>query len=168
MNKHLKIEQCRDALSAVSRLSQASDYLLGNLLSVLEEFPEKSLMQDEQGLFRQKRLDVLGVAVSKEYPEDPEGRATYGMCWQLDDVSWATLAEALDTVNPEYSERADLIGEFRTSIVAKPQEEYVRCSFNYEGHEFMCLMSWDRAVRMGYIEPKEDLDQISIEEVTLV
>lgn len=164
MNKYLKIEQCGDALNAVSRLSQASDYLLGNLLSVLEEFPEKSLMQDERSIFHQKQLDVLGVTVSKEYPKDSEGRATYSMCWQLDDVSWATLAEALDTVNPEHSD----LGEFRTSIVAKPQEEYVRCSFNYEGHEFMCLMSWDRAVRMGYIEPKEDSDQISIEEVTSV
>lgn len=171
MNKYLKIEQCSDALNAVSQLSQASDYLLGNLLSVLEEFPEKSLMQDERSLLHQKRLDVLGVTVSKEYPKDHEGRATYSMCWHLDDVSWVTLAEALDTVNPEHSERTDLIeyfGEFHMSIVAKPQEEYVRCSFNYEGHEFMCLMSWDRAVRMGYIEPKEDPDQISIEEVTSV
>ena len=43
-----------DALNAISRLSQASDYLLCTLLSVTEESP---------------RFNVLSVTVSKEYPQ---------------------------------------------------------------------------------------------------
>ena len=40
MNKYLRVKQCDDAINAIGQLSQASDYLLGNLLSVTEDFPE--------------------------------------------------------------------------------------------------------------------------------
>ena len=133
----MKIKQCGGALNAISRLSQASDYLLCNLLSVTEESP---------------RFDVLGVTVSKEYPR------AYKMCWQLDDTSWRTLAEALITLDPAYSERKDLMeyfGEFHIHIVAEPADEYERLSFDYEGHEFMCLMLREQAERLGYIEPEQ-------------
>ena len=123
----MKIKQCDDALNAISRLSQASDYLLCNLLSVTEESP---------------RFNVLSVTVSKEYPQ------AYKMCWQLDDTSWQTLAEALTTLDPEHSERKDLMeyfGEFHMHIVAEPADEYERLSFDYEGHEFMCLMLREQA-----------------------
>ena len=153
MNKYLRVKQCDDAINAISRLGQASDYLLGNLLSVIEEFPEESLAGDPAGL----RFDVLGVNVSKEYHEG--ARPTYKMCWQLDDTSWRTLAEALTTLDPDYSEREDLMeyfGEFHTHIVAKPADEYERLSFDYEGHEFMCLMLREQAERLGYIEPEPE------------
>ena len=133
----MKIKQCDDALNAISRLSQASDYLLCNLLSVTEESP---------------RFNVLSVTVSKEYPQ------AYKMCWHLDDTSWRTLAEALTTLDPEHSERNYLMeyfGEFHIHIVAKPADEYERLSFDYEGHEFMCLMSRKQAERLGYIEPEQ-------------
>ena len=117
-------------INAISRLSQASDYLLCNLLSVTE-------------------FNVLGVTVSKEYPQ------AYKMCWQLDDTSWRTLTEALIA---EYSERKDLI-----HIVAEPADKYARLSFDYEGHEFMCLMLRKQAERLGYIEP--ELEQMVIEGV---
>lgn len=146
MNKY---KQCDDAINAISRLSQASDYLLCNLLSVTEEFPEESLAGDPEGL----RFDVLGVNVSKEYHEG--ARPTYKMCWQLDDTSWRTLAEALTTLDPEYSEREDLM-EFHIHIVAEPADKYTRLSFDYEGHEFMCLMPRKQAERLGYIEPEPE------------
>ena len=150
MNKYLKVKQCDDAISAISQLKQASDYLLCNLLNVIEEFPEESLAE---GL----RFNVLSVTVSKEYHED--ARPTYKMCWQLDDTSWRTLAEALTTLDPEYSEREDLMeyfGEFHIHIVAKSADEYARLSFDYEGHEFMCLMPREQAERLGYIEPEPE------------
>ena len=134
----MKIKQCDDAINAISQLKQASDYLLCNLLSVTEESP---------------RFNVLSVTVSKEYHEP-----TYKMCWHLDDTSWRTLAEALTTLDPEYSERNDLMeyfGEFHIHIVAKPADEYERLSFDYEGHEFMCLMLREQAERLGYIEPEQ-------------
>ena len=133
-------KQCDGALNAISRLSQASDFLLCNLLSVTES----------------PRFNVLGVTVSKEYHEG--ARPTYKMCWQLDDTSWRTLAEALTTLDPEYSEHNDLMeyfGEFHIHIVAKPADEYMRLSFDYEGHEFMCLMLREQAERLGYIEPEQ-------------
>ena len=150
----MKIKQCDDAINAISRLSQASDYLLGNLLSVTEEFPEESP--------ESPRFDVLGVTVSKEYHED--ARPTYKMRWQLDDTSWRTLAEALTTLDPEYSEREDLM-EFHIHIVAEPADEYARLSFDYEGHEFMCLMPRKQAERLGYIEPEPEPEQMVIEGV---
>ena len=116
-------------INAVSRLSQASDFLLCNLLSVTEE-----------------SLDVLGVNVSKEYHED--ARPTYKMYWQLDDTSWRTLVEALTTLDPE---REDLV-----HIVAESADKYARLSFDYEGHEFMCLMLREQAERLGYIEPEPE------------
>ena len=134
-----------DALNAISQLSQASDYLLCNLLSVTEGSP---------------RFNVLSVTVSKEYPQ------AYKMCWHLDDTSWRTLAEALTTLDPEHSERNYLMeyfGEFHIHIVAKPADEYERLSFDYEGHEFMCLMLREQAERLGYIEP--ELEQMVIEGV---
>ena len=132
-------KQCDDAINTISRLSQASDYLLCNLLSVTEESP---------------RFNVLSVTVSKEYPQ------AYKMCWQLDDTSWRTLAEALTALDPEYSERKDLI-----HIVAKPADEYERLSIDYEGHEFMCLMLREQAERLGYIEPEPEPEQMVIEGV---
>ena len=146
----MKIKQCDDAINAISRLSQASDYLLCNLLSVIEEFPEESLAGDPVS----PRFDVLGVTVSKEYHEP-----TYKMRWQLDDTSWRTLAEALTTLDPEYSERKDLMeyfGEFHIHIVAEPADKYARLSFDYEGHEFMCLMPREQAERLGYIETEPE------------
>ena len=137
----MKIKQCGDALNAISRLSQASDFLLCNLLSVTES----------------PRFNVLGVTVSKEYHEG--ARPTYKMCWQLDDTSWRTLAEALTTLDPEHSERKDLMeyyGEFHMHIVAEPADEYERLSFDYEGHEFMCLMPHKQAERLGYIESEPE------------
>ena len=134
-------------INAISRLSQASDYLLCNLLSVTEESP----------------VNVLSVTVSKEY-HGP----TYKMCWQLDDTSWRTLAEALTTLDPDYSEREDLMeyfGEFHIHIVAEPADEYARLSFDYEGHEFMCLMLRKQAQRLGYIEPEPEPEQMVIEGV---
>ena len=128
------IMKINDAINAISRLSQASDYLLCNLLSVTEESP---------------RFNVLSVTVSKEYPQ------AYKMCWQLDDTSWRTLAEALTTLDPEHSEREDLM-EFHMHIVAEPVDEYTRLSFDYEGHEFMCLMLREQAERLGYIEPEPE------------
>ena len=127
-----------DVFNAISQLSQASDFLLRNRLSVTEESP---------------RFNVLSVTVSKEYPQ------AYKMCWQLDDTSWRTLAEALTTLDPEYSEREDLMeyfGEFHIHIVAEPADEYERLSFDYEGHEFMCLMPREQAERLGYIEPEPE------------
>ena len=162
MNNYLKVKQCDDAINAISRLSQASDYLLRNLLSVTEEFPEESLARDPEGL----RFDVLGVTVSKEYHEG--ARPTYKMCWQLDDTSWRTLAEALTTLDPEYSEREDLMeyfGEFHIHIVAEPADKYARLSFDYEGHEFMCLMLREQAERLGYIEAEPEPEQMVIEGV---
>ena len=144
MNKY------NDALDAISRLSQASDYLLRNLLSVTEEFPEESLTRDPES----PRFDVLGVTVSKEYHEG--ARPTYKMCWQLDDTSWRTLAEALTTLDPEY------FGEFHIHIVAEPADKYARLSFDYEGHEFMCLMLREQAERLGYIEPEPEPEQMVI------
>ena len=144
----MKIKQCDDAINAISQLKQASDYLLCNLLSVTEESP---------------RFNVLSVTVSKEYHEP-----TYKMCWHLDDTSWRTLAEALTTLDPEYSERNDLMeyfGEFHIHIVAKPADEYERLSFDYEGHEFMCLMLREQAERLGYIEPEPEPEQMVIEGV---
>ena len=141
------------AINAVSRLSQTSDYLLRNLLNVIEEFPEESLAGDPVS----PRFDVLGVTVSKEYHEG--ARPTYKMCWQLDDTSWRTLAEALTTLDPEYSVREDLMeyfGEFHIHIVAEPADEYERLSFDYEGHEFMCMMLREQAERLGYIEPEPE------------
>lgn len=155
MNNYLKVKQCDDALDAISRLSQASDYLLCNLLSVIEEFPEESLAGDPVSIFCTERFDVLGVNVSKEYHEGV--RPTYKMCWQLDDTSWRTLAEALTTLDPE---REDLI-----HIVAEPADEYTRLSFDYEGHEFMCLMPRKQAERLGYIEPEPEPEQMVIEGV---
>ena len=137
-------------INAISRLSQASDYLLCNLLSVTEE----------------SSVNVLSVTVSKEYHED--ARPTYKMCWHLDDTSWRTLAEALTTLDPEYSEREDLMGcfgEFHIHIVAEPADKYARLSFDYEGHEFMCLMPREQAERLGYIEPEPELEQMVIEGV---
>ena len=151
------MNKINDAINAISRLSQASDYLLGNLLSVTEEFPEESLAGDPVSIFYNRRFDVLGVTVSKEYHED--ARPTYKMCWQLDDTSWRTLAEALTTLDPEYSEREDLMGcfgEFHIHIVAEPADKYARLSFDYEGHEFMCLMLRKQAERLGYIEPEPE------------
>lgn len=151
MNKY------NDAINAVGQLSQASDYLLGNLLSVIEEFPEESLAGDPVSIFYNRRFDVLGVTVSKEYHKD--ARPTYKMCWHLDDTSWRTLVEALTTLNPEYSERQDLMeyfGEIHTHIVAEPVDEYTRLSFDYEGYEFMCLMPREQAERLGYIEPESE------------
>lgn len=153
MNKY------NDAINAVSQLSQASDYLLGNLLSVIEEFPEESLVQDPESILYTTQFDVLGVIVAKEYHKD--ARPTYKMKWQLDDTSWRTLAEALIT---EHSERKDL-GEFHTHIVAEQVDEYARLSFDYEGHEFMCLMSRKQAERLGYIEPEPEPEQMVIEGV---
>lgn len=156
MNKY---KQCDDAINAISQLKQASDYLLCNLLNVIEEFPEESLAGDPEGL----RFDVLGVNVSKEYHEG--ARPTYKMCWQLDDTSWRTLAEALTTLDPEYSEREDLMeyfGEFHIHIAAEPADKYVRLSFDYEGHEFMCLMPRKQAERLGYIEPESEPEQMVI------
>lgn len=137
-----------NAINAVSQLSQASDYLLCNLLSVTEEFPEESLAGNPEGL----RFDVLGVTVSKEYHKG--ARPTYKMKWQLDDTSWRTLAEALTTLDPE---REDL-----THIVAEQVDEYARLSFDYEGHEFMCLMSRKQAERLGYIGPESEPEQMVI------
>lgn len=134
MNKH---KQCDDALNAISQLSQASDYLLGNLLSVTEEFPKESLVRDPA----QSRFDVIGATVIKEYPR------AYRMRWHLDDTAWRTLAEALATLDQ---------GEFRTHIRAEPVDEYARLSFDYEGHEFMCLMLREQAERLGYIEPEQE------------
>ena len=151
----MKVKQCDDAINAISQLSQASDYLLGNLLSVIEEFPEESLAGDPVS----PRFDVLGVTVSKEYHEP-----TYKMRWQLDDTSWRTLAEALTTLDPEYSEREDLM-EFHVHIVAEPADKYARLSFDYEGHEFMCLMPREQAERLGYIEPEPEPEQMVIEGV---
>lgn len=156
MNKY------NDAINAVSKLSQASDYLLGNLLSVTEEFPEKSLVRDPDSILYTTRFDVLGVTVTKEYHKD--ARPTYKMCWQLDDTSWRTLAEALTTLDPEHSECKDMM-EFHTHIVVKPADEYARLSFDYEGHEFMCLMSRKQAERLGYIEPESESEQMVIEGV---
>ena len=127
-------KQCGGALNAISRLSQASDFLLCNLLSVTEESP---------------RFNVLSVTVSKEYPQ------AYKMCWQLDDTSWRTLAEALTTLDPERKDLMEYFGEFHTHIVAEPVDEYERLSFDYEGHEFMCLMPREQAERLGYIEPEQ-------------
>ena len=166
MNKYLKVKQCDDALDAISRLSQASDYLLGNLLDVIEEFPEESLAGSPGSIFYTRRFDVLGGTVSKEYHEG--ARPTYKMCWQLDDTSWRTLAEALTTLDPEYSERENLMeyfGEFHIHIVAEPADEYTRLSFDYEGHEFMCLMPRKQAERLGYIEPEPGPEQMVIEGV---
>ena len=136
------MNKINDAINAINRLSQTSDYLLCNLLSVTES----------------PRFNVLGVTVSKEYHEG--ARPTYKMCWQLDDTSWRTLAEALTTLDPEYSERKDLMeyfGEFHNMyIVADPVDEYTRLSFDYEGHEFMCLMLREQAERLGYIEPEPE------------
>ena len=146
------MNKINDALNAISQLSQASDYLLCNLLSVTEEFPETG----------DPRFDVLGVTVSKEYHEG--ARPTYKMRWQLDDTSWRTLAEALTTLDPEYSEREDLM-EFRIHIVAEPADKYTRLSFDYEGHEFMCLMPRKQAERLGYIEPEPEPEQMVIEGV---
>ena len=101
------MNKINDAINAISRLSQASDYLLGNLFSVTEEFPEESLAGDPVSIFYNRRFDVLGVTVSKEYHEG--ARPTYKMHWQLDDTSWRTLAEALTTLDPDYSEREVLI-----------------------------------------------------------
>lgn len=140
-----------NAINAVSQLSQASDYLLCNLLSVTEEFPEESLAGNPEGL----RFDVLGVTVSKEYHKG--ARPTYKMKWQLDDTSWRTLAEALTTLDPE---RKDLM-----HIVAEQVDEYARLSFDYEGHEFMCLMPRKQAERLGYIEPEPEPEQMVIEGV---
>lgn len=140
-----------NAINAVSQLSQASDYLLCNLLSVTEEFPEESLAGNPEGL----RFDVLGVTVSKEYHKG--ARPTYKMKWQLDDTSWRTLAEALTTLDPE---RKDLM-----HIVAEQVDEYARLSFDYEGHEFMCLMSRKQAERLGYIGPEPESEQMVIEGV---
>ena len=156
MNRY---KQCDDALDAISRLSQTSNYLLCNLLSVTEEFPEESLAGDPVS----PRFNVLGVTVSKEYHEP-----TYKMCWQLDDTSWRTLAEALTTLDSDYSEREDLMGyfgEFHVHIVAEPVDEYTRLSFDYEGHEFMCLMLREQAERLGYIEPEPEPEQMVIEGV---
>ena len=155
MNKYLRVKQCDDAISAVGQLSQASDYLLCNLLSVTEEFPEESLAGDPEGL----RFDVLGVTVSKEYHEG--ARPTYKMRWQLDDTSWRTLAEALTTLDQE---REDLM-EFHIHTVAEPADKYTRLSFDYEGHEFMCLMPRKQAERLGYIEPEPEPEQMVIEGV---
>ena len=130
-------KQCGGALNAISRLSQASDFLLCNLLSVTES----------------PRFNVPSVTVSKEYPQ------AYKMCWQLDDTSWRTLAEALTTLDPE---REDLM-EFHTHIMAEPADEYARLSFDYEGHEFMCMMLREQAERLGYIEPEPE--QMAIEGV---
>ena len=127
--RRIIMNKINDAINAISQLSQASDYLLGNLLSVTEE-----------------SLDVLGVTVSKEYHEG--ARPPYKMRWQLDDTSWRTLAEALTTLDPG---REDLI-----HIVAEPADEYARLSFDYEGHEFMCLMLREQAERLGYIEPEPE------------
>ena len=126
-----------DALNAISQLSQASDYLLGNLLSVTEEFPKESLVEDPEG----PRFDVLGVTVIKEYHQG--ARPTYRMRWHLEETAWRTLAEALTTLPG------------RESIVAEPIDGYAWLSFDYEGHEFMCLMPRERAERLGYIEPEE-------------
>ena len=136
----MKIKQCDDALNAVSKLSQASDYLLGNLLSVTEEFPKESLVRDPSH-WCTSRFDVLGATVIKEY--HPGAQPTYKMRWHLDDTAWRTLAEALTTLDQ---------GEFRA---AEPVDEYARLSFDYEGHEFMCLMPRERAERLGYIEPEQ-------------
>lgn len=125
-----------DALNAVDQLSQASDYLLGNLLSVTEEFPKESLVGDPGWL----RFDVLGVTVSKEYHQG--ARPTYRMRWHLEETAWRTLAEALTTLD-------------RADIAAEPVDGYARLSFDYEGHEFMCLMPRERAEHLGYIEPEE-------------
>ena len=132
----MKVKQCDDAINAISRLSQASDYLLCNLLNVIEEFPEESLAGDPVS----PRFDVLGVTVSKEYHEG--ARPTYKMCWQLDDTSWRTLAEALTSLDQ---------GEFH----AQPVDRHTLLSFDYEGHEFMCLMLRKQAERLGYIEPEQ-------------
>ena len=158
----MKVKQCDDAINAISQLKQASDYLLGNLLSVTEEFPAESLAGDPVS----PRFNVLGVAVSKEYHEG--ARPTYKMHWQLDDTSWRTLAEALTTLDPEYSEREDLMeyfGEFHIHIVAEPADEYTRLSFDYEGHELMCMMLREQAERLGYIEPEPEPEQMVIEGV---
>lgn len=152
-------KQCDDAINAISQLSQASDYLLGNLLRVTEEFPEKSLVRDPESILYTQRFDVLSVSVSKEHHKD--ARPTYKMCWHLDDTSWRTLAEALIA---ERSERKDLM-ELHTHIVAKPADEYTRLSFDYEGHEFMCLMPREKAERLGYIEPELEPEQMVIEGV---
>ena len=152
MNRY---KQCDDAINAISQLSQASNYLLGNLLSVTEE----SLAGDPVS----PRFNVLGVTVSKEYHEP-----TYKMRWQLDDTSWRTLAEVLTTLDPDYSERNDLMeyfGEFHIHIVAEPADEYARLSFDYEGHEFMCMMPRKQAERLGYIEPEPEPEQMVIEGV---
>ena len=157
------MNKINDALDAISRLSQASNYLLCNLLNVIEEFPEESLAGDPVSVFCTRRFDVLGVTVSKEYHEP-----TYKMRWQLDDTSWRTLAEALTTLDPEYSEREDLMeyfGEFHIHIVAEPADKYARLSFDYEGHEFMCLMPREQAERLGYIEPEPEPEQMVIEGV---
>ena len=151
------MKKINDALNAISQLSQASDQLLGNLLSVTAEFPKESLVRDPS----HSRFDVIGATVIKEYPQP-----TYKMRWHLDDTAWRTLAEALTTLDPEHSEREDLMGyfgEFHIHIVAKPADEYERLSFDYEGHEFMCLMSRKQAERLGYIEP--ELEQMVIEGV---
>lgn len=131
-----KIKQCDDALNAISRMSQASDYLLGNLLRVTEEFPKESLVRDSAH-WCPSRFDVIGATVIKEYPQ------AYRMRWHLADTAWRTLAEALATLPG------------RESIVVEPVDEYARLSFDYEGHEFMCLMPREQAERLGYIEPEE-------------
>ena len=136
--RRIIMNKINDALNAISQLSQASDYLLCNLLSVTEEFPETG----------DPRFDVLGVTVSKEYHEG--ARPTYKMRWQLDDTSWRTLAEALTTLDSEY------FGEFHIHIVAEPADKYTRLSFDYEGHEFMCLMPRKQSERLGYIEPEPE------------
>ena len=134
-------KQCDDALNAVSQLSQASDQLLGNLLSVTEEFPKESLVRDPS-YWCTSRFDVIGATVIKEF--HPGAQPTYKMRWHLDDTAWRTLAEALTARDPAH-------------IVAEPVDEYARLSFDYEGHEFMCLMLRERAERLGYIEPEQQV-----------
>ena len=134
------MNKINDALNAISQLSQASDYLLGNLLSVTEEFPKESLVGDPAH-WCPSRFDVLGVTVSKEYHQG--ARPTYRMRWHLEETAWRTLAEALTTLPG------------RESIVAEPIDGYARLSFDYEGREFMCLMPRERAEHLGYIEPEE-------------
>lgn len=139
MNKY---KQCDDALNAISQLSQAPDQLLGNLLRVTEEFPKESLVRDPAH-WCPSRFDVIGVTVFKEYHQG--ARPTYRI---HDDTAWRTLAEALATLDQ---------GEFRTHIRAEPVDEYARRSFDYEGHEFMCLMLREQAERLGYIEPEQQV-----------
>lgn len=135
-----------DIFGVAFEMSNTADELVDCLTRVRRYFPKNSL----RGFF-----DVLGMTVSKVYSPGIQYRVSY----HLEEFSWLALVDALRAQDSE----GDDLGEYSVSVNVKLSGEYVHLSFDFEGHEFLCVVTMERAVSLGYVKSQDAIEKQEVQ-----